>query len=204
MHHTHLSHQKDIPSFPRHNACHPPHTFLCCPLDYQYVPFLSHYSIDAPINPSLIFSPIPPSTLSPNPPSTLSTIPPSNLSRIPASNLASIQQSNLSPIPPSNLSSISTSNLSTILPSNLPPIPPLKLSRIPSWNLSPISPSTLSLIPPSTLSPICARPSCAQLVDDIHCCVRTRSKCRRGKWGNRICANAPHTSVPPKRHTILS
>ena len=188
MHHTHLSHQKDIPSFPRHNACHPPHTFLCCPLDYQYVPFLSHYSIDTPINPSLIFSPIPPSTLSPNPPSTLSTIPPSNLSWIPAS----------------TFSSISTSNLSTILPSNLPPIPPLKLSRIPSSTLSPISPSTLSLIPPSTLSPICARPSCAQLVGDIHCCVRTRSKCRRGKWGNRICANAPHTSVPPKRHTILS
>ena len=51
MHHTHLSHQKDIPSFPRHNACRLPHTFLCCPLDCQYVPFLFHFSIDAPINP---------------------------------------------------------------------------------------------------------------------------------------------------------
>ena len=38
---THLSHPKDIPSPPRHNTCPPPHTFLCCPLDCQYVPSLS-------------------------------------------------------------------------------------------------------------------------------------------------------------------
>ena len=27
-------------------------------------------------------------------------------------------------------------------------------------------------------------------------CLRNRSECKRGKWGSRICANAPHTSCP--------
>ena len=105
---------KDIPFTPRHNNCPSPHTFLCCSLDCQYVPSLSHSSIDPPINPSI--DPLVNPSIDPraNPyidpranPSTLLTTPPSLLSSIPPSTLSLITPSTLSPIPPSTLSPIS-------------------------------------------------------------------------------------------------
>ena len=117
-----MSHQKDIPSLPRHNACPPPHTFLCCPLDFQYVPSFSHFSIDISIIPLPTFLPIPPSTLAPIPPSTLAPIPPSTLSPIPPSTLLPILPSTLLLIPPSILSPIPLSTLLLIPPSTLLPI----------------------------------------------------------------------------------